>query len=67
MAVKVKSLISVSGKVEVSYVNTSTLSAAETLLPDELAAQIKTKILTIGGVDSADVHCGILDIMEVTT
>lgn len=67
MAVKVHALVSISGKVDVSYAQSNTLASSSSLIPDALAAAIKTKIQTIGGVQNADVHCGILDLEEVTT
>ena len=67
MAVNVKALVSVSGKIEVSFPDGTTLASADALIPEELADLVKAKIQTISGVSSADVHCGILDIMEVTT
>lgn len=67
MAVNVKALVSVSGKIEVSYPEGTTLASADALIPEELADLVETKIKTISGVAAADVRCGILDLMEVTT
>ena len=67
MAVNVKALVSVSGKIEVSFPDGTTLASAGALIPEELADLVKVKIQTIPGVSAADVRCGILDLMEVTT
>ena len=67
MAVNVKALVSVSGKIEVSFSDGTTLASADALIPEELADLVKAKIQTISGVAAVDVRCGILDLMEVST
>lgn len=63
----VKALLTVSGTVEINYPDTTTLGSADSMIPDQLAAEIKAKALTISGVSSATIRCGIIDVMEVTT
>lgn len=67
MAVNVKALVSVSGRIEVLYPEGTTLASADALIPEELADLVEVKIKTISGVNDAEVRCGILDLMEVTT
>ena len=63
----VKALLTVSGTVEVNYPDATTLGSADAMVPDQLAADIRAKVLTISGVSSAMIRCGIIDVMEVTT
>ena len=67
MAVNVKALVSVSGRIEVLYPEGTTLASADALIPEELADLVEVKIKTISGVNDTEVRCGILDLMEVTT
>lgn len=62
MAVKAK--ISISGTINVSYPDSTTLTAATSIFPDMLADNITRSIGFIGGVESSDIRCGILSIEE---
>lgn len=63
----VKALLTVSGTVEITYPDATTLGSADAMVPDQLATDIREKVLTISGVSSAMIRCGIIDVMEVTT
>lgn len=67
MAIVIKADVSMSGQIKIAYAGSYTLGTADALIPDELAGQIKTKIESITGVDSATVRCSILDLVEVDT
>lgn len=62
MAVKAK--LTISGTINVSYPDSTTLTAATSIFPEMLADNISRSIGLIGGVESSDIRCGILSIEE---
>lgn len=62
MAVRAK--LSLSGEINVSYPDSTALSGAGSMIPDNLARSISLSVGLIPGVESTTIRCGILDIEE---